>query len=146
MTIQPQQGRWHEHLMRFSIYLSIAGLTPVLGCSAPAPDQGVGTYSGAVKSAPADNGVPVAVDKARPAFVIKRSSERRIRATPDQAEVLNGTFKTVGSRRMLLEMVRKSSSDDRSALLGIYNNVTATLSAEDRAVAVHELNTTLGGQ
>lgn len=77
--------------------------------------------------------------RGRPTHLIKNMSTRVTRSSPDRVEILEGTYKTVGSRRFLLNLIANADAESKPALIAKYLAVVSTLPLADQAPATQEL-------
>lgn len=75
----------------------------------------------------------------RPTHLIKNMSTRVTRSSPDRVEMLEGTYRTVGSRRFLLGLIANADAESKPALVDKYLAVIKTLPPPSQASAMQEL-------
>lgn len=85
---------------------------------------------------------PTLIENGAPEFSVEAPPLRK--ATRDEIEELNGTYRTEGSRERLLRRIQAGvDTPVRTQLISLYRRVSGKLSAEERAAAEALLDATL---
>ena len=91
---------------------------------------------------PVDNARPLLVEQGRPSVSVKAPPLRK--ATQDEVEELNETFRTEGSRDRVLRRIELASGENRERLVKYYNSVaTKNLAPAENERAKAKLADTL---
>ena len=113
------------------------------GVTAEPSEEDVGVSTEAVRaerSLPIDS-TPQNASSEKPVNLIKGGTFKK--TPPDRVEVLEGTYRTVGSRRFLLEVIKQSEGEYRASLVQTYRDVLKNISARDASAAQAELDSVL---
>ena len=112
------------------------------GCAVTAEPEGedVGTVAEAVRAErgalPVDSTSQASSDE-KPTRLIKAA--KFTKTPPDRVEILEGTYRTVGSRRFLLDAIKQSEGEYRATLVQTYRGVLPKLPIADAQAAETEL-------
>jgi hypothetical protein len=131
---------------KFVRFTPIFGVLVFTGCGSGdgTGNEPVGTLKQEVReirpSMPVDDSPQVDAEE-KPKNLIRAGAFHK--ASADRVEILEGTFRTAGSRRFLLEGIKNGEGEYREALIQTYAGVLPNLPAAEADAAQAELDAVL---